>query len=135
MNQLIIDGVLLLLLSVAIGSFFVLNRRISALRSAQSEMASLIGKLTRATEQAQNSIFALKAAAAEAEDGLKSSIAGAKSLSDELAMITEAGDNLANRLEQQFSERPGKASGSIIPLKRMVEEPDPEIFGAIKNAR
>ena len=135
MNGLILDGLILLLLAVSIGSFFVLNRRISTLRNAQKEMTVLVGRLNKATEQAQNGILALKAASTEAEAGLQLSIGKAKALSEELTMITEAGDNLASRLEKQFDERPKKPSGSIIPLKKLTENADPELLGAIRNAR
>jgi len=87
------------LLVAMIGYAVVLNRRLAALRDNQAEISRLAEVLAKATGRAQDSIATLRQAGEEAGGALKKQIAEGRALSDELALIIGAGNNLAERLE------------------------------------
>jgi len=97
--DLIAEGVVAVLLAVTIAYCFQLNRRLTALRAEQEAMADLVVGLNQATERAQDGIFQLRAASQESEETLKLEVSRARALADELSLITEAGSNLAERIE------------------------------------
>lgn len=111
--ELISNAVVAVLLIVMIGYSFVLNKRLNGLRKNHEEMSRLIASLNQASERAQASILHLKSIGQEAEHALKMEVAKARSLADELALITEAGSDLADRIEQRFDDR-----------KKQVAEPE-----------
>ena len=100
------------LLVAMIGYAVVLNRRLAALRDNQAEISRLAEVLTTATGRAQDSIAALRQAGEEAGGELKKQIAEGRALSDELALIIGAGNNLAERLEQGLTDRPQEPYGA-----------------------
>jgi|SRR3546814_537157 hypothetical protein len=109
-----LDVVVAVLLVVTVVYCWRLNQRLSTLRQGRAELAALVTQLTQATMRAESSIGALKIAAKEASQGLEENIGTARSLRDELAMITETGNNLANRLETGLTgPRRGKADVSV----------------------
>lgn len=97
--DLIAESVVAVLLAVTIAYCFQLNRRLTALRAEQEAMADLVVGLNQATERAQDGIFQLRAASQESEETLKLEVSRARALADELSLITEAGSNLAERIE------------------------------------
>ncbi|WP_374764500.1 DUF6468 domain-containing protein [Yunchengibacter salinarum] len=97
--DLTIDGVLALLLIGAMITGYMVHRRLSALREGQKEMEGLVTRLDGAVNRAQHAIGDLKTEAGAAREKLEGNIRRAKSLSEELAMITEAGNNLADRID------------------------------------
>lgn len=105
----IIDLVLAVLLLAAIGSSYLLHRRIDAFRKGQQELGTLVEQLNQATNQAQASVTEMKSNGMAAEEQLKSQIGKARALADELSLITEAGDSLADRLERRLV---GSSSGT-----------------------
>jgi|GEM_PF-1319064 len=98
-----LDVVIAVLLVVTVVYCWRLNQRLSTLRQGREELAALVGQLTQASMRAETSIGTLKAAAKEAGSALEEKIGAATSLRDELAMITETGNNLANRLENRLT--------------------------------
>lgn len=109
---LLIDGALIILLVVAIFACFIVYRRLEAVRKGQSEMALLVEDLNRAVGDAQTGIQTLKYTATEVESGLGSSIKEARSLRDELSIISEAANNLADRIERGVSESRARDAGT-----------------------
>ena len=97
--SLLLDGVIALLLGVTIFYCTLVNRRLAALRSGKDELKQVIEDLTVATTNAQMSISHLKEAGREVASTLEDDVRKGRSLSDELALMVEAGNNLANRLE------------------------------------
>lgn len=138
----IIDLVLAILLLAAIGSSFFLHQRIKAFRKGQEELAGLVGQLNEATNQARASVAELKSNGLVVEEHLKSEITKARAMADELSLITEAGDSLADRLERGLTGS-GAAAGDAAGTKRdgpgdgeQDEGGDkPPFFGALKEAR
>ena len=62
-----LDGVVVLLLSAAIVYGIILHRKLTALQSAQSDLAKLLGRLDAAISQASSTVSALKSNAAMIE--------------------------------------------------------------------
>lgn len=102
---LLVEGVVAILLVVTIGYAFVLNRRLAALRAEQDNLGRMIAGLNQATARAQDGIYELRTASQSAEENLKREIARAREIADELAIITEAGNNLAQKIERGLSAR------------------------------
>lgn len=93
------DGVIALLLGVTIFYCTLVNRRLGALRSSKDELKQVIEDLTVATTKAQMSISHLREAGEEVVGTLEDDVRKGRALADELALMVEAGNNLANRLE------------------------------------
>ncbi|MDA5193221.1 DUF6468 domain-containing protein [Govanella unica] len=103
--DLIANIVVALLLVATIGFAIVLNRRLQSMKDEQEVMARLISGLNLATAKAQESIYELRAVAQSTEDTLKHNISDARALADELQMITQAGSNLAAKIEAGLTAR------------------------------
>ncbi|MGK2284476.1 DUF6468 domain-containing protein [Pedomonas sp. V897] len=99
----IMDVVLCLMLLAALTGGFILNRRLAALREERVHMETMIRTLTATVAQAENSVHALKAAAQEVESSLRERVTKGRALADELVIITQAGEDLARRLEEGLS--------------------------------
>lgn len=115
----IMDVVLCLMLLAALTGGFILNRRLVALRNERSHMEAMIRTLTNTVTQTEGSVRALKDTAAEVEESLRERVSKARALADELVIITQAGEDLAQRLEGTLSGaasivRPNKAD--VMPL-------------------
>jgi ABC-type transporter Mla subunit MlaD len=91
------------LLVVTIGYCWQLNRRLSTLRQGREELVALVTSLNQVTQRAEAGISALQAMAKDAGAELQKTVKKAQDLRDELALITETGNNLANRLENRLT--------------------------------
>ncbi len=111
--ELISNGVVAVLLIVMIGYCIMLNKRLDGLRKSHLELSKLVATLNQASERAQSSVQQLKTMGQEAEHALKMEVAKARSLADELSLITEAGNNLADRIERGV-DRNKSASDKIV---------------------
>ena len=101
--EIIFDVILAGLLIAVIAAAYILNGRLEKLRRGQEEMAGLVNRLDQVTTAAQMSVDELKALGASTQRELNAAIAKARGVGDELSLITEAGDNLAGRLEAKLS--------------------------------
>lgn len=107
--SLVLDGIVAVLLGVTIFYCFHLDRRLRTLRSGKDELKQIVLGLTDATLRAQQSVAELKQSGQDVAEGLTERVVGARALRDELELMIEAGNNLANRLE---ASRPGARVGS-----------------------
>lgn len=114
---LILEGLVAVLLVITVVYCAVLDRRLRALRAGQDGLKALIEGLDAATQRAQAGIGDLKTAAASAADRLAPEIAKARALSDELALMIETANRLADRLEGS-RERPPR---EVAPAKAVVK--------------
>ena len=103
--ELIIEAVLALLMIAVIASAWVLNQKLTIIRQGQEEMADLVAKLDQVSNDAQASLVELKTKGTEAEEQLRHHTQKARALADELSVITEAGNSLADRLDKGLSQR------------------------------
>ena len=97
--SLVLDIVILVLLGATIFYAIRLSRHLDAFRSNRSDMERLIRELSSQITRAQEGVSALDEAAKESGDQLRSLVAKGQGLADELALMTEAGNSLASRLE------------------------------------
>jgi hypothetical protein len=119
--ELIANFIVAVLLAVMIAYCFVLNRRLGDLRNHHEEMNRMIGLLNNASERAQMSIHQLNAMGQEVEHKLKMEVAKARSLADELSLITEAGGDLADRIELGFDQQKEQAAPEREAARATVE--------------
>ncbi len=112
--DLILEGMLAILLAVTAAYCVLLDRKLRQLRSGQDGLRDIIKGLNTATGQAQGAIAQLKAAGEAHARDLKGQIGAAKALRDELSLMIESGNSLADRLE-------GRRSG---PREVALAEPD-----------
>lgn len=97
--SLILDIVIIVLLGATIFYALRLSRHLDAFRSNRSDMERLIRELSAQITRAQEGVTALDDASRSSGDELRSLITKAQGLTDELSLMTEAGDSLAARLE------------------------------------
>lgn len=86
------------LLVATIAYCFVLDRRLRALRDGESALRQIVISLERATSRAQGAISDLRASADATSQDLARDLKRARALADELALMVEAGDHIADRL-------------------------------------
>lgn len=137
---LIVDGVLAALLVAAIVVSVIVYRRLSTIREGQEELRQLVDRLNVAVVDAQRSVGNIRQAALDAEEKLENRIKKANSIADELGMITEAGNNLADRIERGLTGGRTSQSSAAEPAG-MEDEPraskkqQQEILAALREAR
>ncbi len=96
---LILEGLLAILLGVTVFYCVLLDRRLRNLRSGQDGMREVIANLNAATARAQASIGQLTVASQETGTQLRDVLTKGSAIRDELALMIETGNNLADRLE------------------------------------
>lgn len=88
---------------VALGATIFYARKLSSqfaeMKDDRKAMEQLIAALNTASSRAEAAIKSLKEAATTGGDGLQEKINAARGLSDELEIMVQAGDNLAERLQ------------------------------------
>lgn len=109
---LLLEGVVCVFLAATIGYCWLLNKRLQALRSGQDGLRDLIRDLNKATGQAANAINELKAANAEAGAALTGRLKDARELADELALMVNSGNSIADRLGRSIDQRQAAAPAS-----------------------
>lgn len=103
---LVLEIIVCVFLAATIGYCAVLDRRLRAMRSGQDGLRALIGDLNTATTRAVTAIDGLKQASAATNDELGERMRRAGALADELALMIEAGDRIADRLGRNDRQAP-----------------------------
>jgi len=134
LTGLVIDGALIVMLAAVLIAAWRLSRRVGEMRQGQTELADLVARLERATGQAQEAIGHLKSESETITEQLESETKRARGLVDELTLITEAGDNLASRLERQFASRRDEMREAR-ETPPAVSRGRPELLQVLKEAR
>jgi len=111
-----VELTLIALLAATLVYCALLERKLSALRKGQDGLKQTIVELNTAIVSAGASMRALKAAAGEAAETLDGRIAQARTLSDELSLITSSGERIAARIA---GAAPAKPSNTIHPASLM----------------
>ena len=137
--SLIVELALSGLLLATIGYCAVLERRLSALRKGQDGLKETIGDLNSAIVNAGASMRALKAHAADAADTLDERLSRARGLIDELAMLTSAGERIADRIDRTAATPRAAANGAtpavLAKSSRCAEAGNPEAESPLRNVR
>ncbi|HUO93322.1 MAG TPA: DUF6468 domain-containing protein [Rhizomicrobium sp.] len=112
--SLIVEIVLTVLLAATLVYCAILERRLSALRKNQDGFKDTIAELNQAIATASASMRMLKSSAAGAAETLDDRLSRARSLSDELALLTNSGERIAQRIERgaPTSDRPRSAAST-----------------------
>ena len=106
MNWVLIrQAVLAVLLVLTIGYCAVLERRLRIVRAAQDELQGLLAAFGKATEQAERGIGRLRETANDVSAGLQDEIEGAAKLRDELRLMVQSGNMLADKIERGLTRR------------------------------
>lgn len=136
--SLLVDGALALLLITVIVVCSFVYRRLGTIKEGQAELRRLVDQLNHAVVEAQRSVANLKQSASEVEGRLQVETRKASVLADELGLITEAGNNLADRIERGLTSArstteaaPSEASTSKAQEKKQQKE----ILSALREAR
>ncbi|MGE4312956.1 MAG: DUF6468 domain-containing protein [Pseudobdellovibrionaceae bacterium] len=95
----IMDVVILVTLAATIFYAMRLSGQLKILKDSKSQLELLVSNLAINITRAQEAIQEMHDVANEASDTLQGAIKQARGMSDELELITEAGENLADRLE------------------------------------
>src|ERR1700743_1849714 len=113
---LIVELALTGLLAVTLVYCIVLERRLSAVRKGQEGLKSTIGELNDAITHAGASMRALKASAAGAADTLDARMGRARTLIDELSLLTASGDRIAERFDRAATAQAAARSQTVTDL-------------------
>ncbi|WP_262694993.1 DUF6468 domain-containing protein [Kordiimonas aquimaris] len=136
MSSIIIDGVLAFLLLAVIIVCLVVYRRLGTIKSGQAELRELVGQLNTAVVEAQRSVASLKQSAAEVEVKLQEQTRKATIITDELSLITEAGNNLADRIEFGLTNNNDKDQrGKTAKDTKSSKKQQRDILAALREAR
>lgn len=95
---LLLEIIVCVFLAATIGYCAMLDRRLRAMRSGQDGLRDLIAALNTSTAHAVTAIDGLKQASSATNDELGERMRRAGALADELALMIEAGERIADRL-------------------------------------
>lgn len=109
------DVVILAALGVTIFYCLRLSRQFNEMQANRKAFESLIQSLTVAASRAEAVIRSIKEDAVGSGDGLQEKISRARALFDEMEIMIQAGDNLADRL-QVLAEKSRKANPVESPV-------------------
>ena len=133
-SELLVDGLLAFLLVGAIIVFGLVYRRLGTIREGQSELKALVDQLSGAASDAQRGVEVLKSAADEIEARLRLESQKATVIADELSLMSEAGNNLADRIEKGLTGA-APASGTTASVPQENKKQQKEILAALREAR
>lgn len=126
-----LNVVILCALGAAIFYAWRLSTQLKSLQADRKALEGLITALNIASSKAELGAKSLKIAAEEGADALQKKINAARALSEELEIIVEAGDNLAERL----SRLPQQRSAAQFAANEVVEEPAAVVTTAQPRSR
>ncbi len=141
-----LEVIVCVLLAATIGYCATLDRRLRAMRAGQDGLRELIGDLSGATEQAMLAIARLRQASDETGGALTEQVKRGRALADELSLMVQAGNDIANRLGGIETRRPAaqpqpaagprivQASREQKPVSKASAEPHP-LLDLLKRAR
>lgn len=104
--DLMLEIIVSVLLAATIGYCAMLDRRLRAMRSGQDGLRDLIHDLSVATSQASDAIARLREASNATGQQLSEQVARGRGLADELALMLESGNAIADRLGSLEMRRP-----------------------------
>lgn len=110
--SLIFDIVMIILLVVMIASCMSLSQRLRSLKDSRKAFEQLAAQFEEATKRADAGIKNLQNAATNTGEGLQNRLEKARALRDELAIMIDSAESLANRLAAVTPSTSATASGS-----------------------
>lgn len=114
MLPLIVDVLILICLGVTIFYAIRLSTALNNFKAHRKEFERLMEDLSQNIAQAQNAMMALKTASKKTGSDLQDKISDAVALCDELQLMTEMGNRLANRLgEKSTTSSSSQSDGKV----------------------
>lgn len=110
---LIFEGLVAALLVVAVVMCWRVDRRLNALKTGQDGVRESVIALNEATDRARASLGALERATAQSAEVLEQRVGEARTLADELRLITGSADRKADRMAQPRAPR--RRAADIFP--------------------
>lgn len=119
--SLLLDICLLVMLGVAIGYCFVLNRKLNHLRTAQGEMREIAKGFDQAIVRSKLGVQTLKSLSETKGTELRAEISKAEKLAQELEVMNASGSRIADRMQSASDETKGifrtnSAEDNVSPL-------------------
>jgi len=121
------DGIVLAAIGAAIFYAARLSQQIKAMQADRKAFDLLIQALNLACAKAESAVRNMKEATEDADDTLQAQINKARSLSDELEIILQAGDSLASRLQKTAEKARAVADTPQATPVIPAEEPQAEV--------
>lgn len=109
---LIFDIIILVALAATMWRATQLSKQFERMQADRKAFEQLIGALNLAASRAEAAIRAIKDMAIESGNTLQDKVTRARGISEELEIMVQAGDNLAERL-QSLAEKSRKAAGPV----------------------
>jgi hypothetical protein len=123
--SLIFDVIILCVLAATIVYARKLSVQFGDMRADRKAFEKLIDAINNATARADIATRGLREAAQSGSDALQDKINKARGLADELEIIVQAGDHLADRLEGQARRNPAPPRENIVSPRENLPEPRP----------
>lgn len=142
-----LDVLVAVLLVVAIGAAFVLNRRLAAFRAARSDFEQFIERFNTAAARAESSVNALKITSDATGRALQQTVVRAQALRDEMAFLIERAEPMIDRLTTAHraaadTARPGVApaaarqpAGAKLASATAVPSGEPDLLKTLSSLR
>jgi len=109
--MMILDVGVIVLLGAVLFFAIRLQKQLHEFRTGRDEFGRMVKEMSASVTQAEKAIQGLRDTARASGRDLQAQIDAARSLSDEMQIITEAGDNLAVRLERASERGSGASAG------------------------
>jgi hypothetical protein len=119
--DLLLEVIVSVLLAATIGYCATIDRRLRAMRSGQDGLRTLIADLSAATGQAMSAIAHLRQASDATGAALSEQVKRGQALADELSLMVQAGNDIANRLGGIETRRMPTASAQPASAPRIVQ--------------
>ena len=119
--DLMLELIVCVLLAATIGYCATIDRRLRAMRNGQDGLRELITDLSAATGQATNAIAHLRQAGDATGSALSEQVTRGRALADELSLMVQAGNDIANRLGGIETRRPAAAVVQPASAPRIVQ--------------
>ncbi len=103
------DVVILVALGVTVFYCLRLSRQFNEMQANRKAFEALIQSLNVASSRAETVIRSLKDAAMDSGDMIQEKMGRARALTEELEIMIQAGDNIANRLQDTAEKRKSSA--------------------------
>lgn len=128
--SLVLDGLIVALLAGTIFYASRLSLHLKVFRESRQELEQLIGKLGQQTEVAHSAIDGMRETARQSGRDLQQLINESKALTDELEIMTEAGNNMANRLERNAETAARGQGGDVEAAPTRSRKPISDVASA-----
>jgi len=135
---LIVEIALSFLLLATLAYCALLERKLTALRKGQDGLKDIIADLNAAITTAGTSMRMLKSAASGAAEALDERVSRARTLIDELSLLTASGERIAARIEHGAQQGPRAPASAVLPAAaNRLEAARPQILRqqAARNVR